>query len=97
MKYIISTTADYADEFDYGVCSIFTEEQKQQALTIVNSYEQYGYKEEFYFGTNEALEFNKDDIIAMINNAQQITPEEEVIFLKFYHGADLDIIKDILG
>lgn len=94
MKYIISTGFDYADEFDYPVCSIFTEDEKKEALTELAT-NPFTYKE-FYFGTNEALSFDSSEIKKMITQAATISADEEKTFLKFYHGVDVDIIGWIL-
>ena len=100
MKYIISTTLDYADEFDYPIVSVFTQELKDflTNTTILNTL--YKDKEEFYFGTNEYLELDSEDILELVNGALPITDEELATLEKFnihYFGIDiLEVVNERL-
>lgn len=76
---------DYADEFDYPVVFAFKGD-KQELIKLIKECEQYvdfTQENEFYFGTNEALDFSVDDILSMIDNAKLITAEELEVLNKF--------------
>ena len=74
-KYIICTTEDYADEFDYPIISIFSEKAKN-VIIMHNNFLKDDDFSEIYFGTNEYLSFEKDSIIDMIKNAKEIESSE---------------------
>jgi hypothetical protein len=96
-RYIISGSYDYADEFNYPVLSIITEEQRDLLLKceklILNM------DTEFYFGTNESLSFKPNEIIDMINDAEPISEEEYIFFNKhqFIEQGSLDIIEGLIS
>lgn len=55
-------------------------------IKLIKECEQYvdfTQENEFYFGTNEALDFSVDDILSMIDNAKLITAEELEVLNKF--------------
>ena len=92
--YIINRKEDYADEFYYTVRSFLTSEQRTIFLENIDFIKEIINEEscmEFYFGTNEFLEFFMDDIIDMVTDAVQITDEEYKTLQKF-SCASLDII-----
>jgi hypothetical protein len=94
-KYIIITSKDYADEFDYPVISIFSGKLRM-LLLLHNEFFESIDVDEIYFGTNEFLSFNKKMIIDMINNAKEITTEELETLQKFKAtSCGLDIIEHV--
>lgn len=83
---------DYADEFYYPVVFAFKGDKKE-LIKLIKECEQYvdfTQENEFYFGSNEALDFSIDDILSMIASAKIIT-EEELDVLKKFKVLDLGI------
>jgi hypothetical protein len=96
MKYIICTSRDWADEFDYPIFSIFGEETRRIIL-LHNNYIDEEALEEVYFGSNEHFSFNRKEIIDMIQNAKEISVADINVLDKYTSGlAAFDIIDHIL-
>jgi len=78
--YAIIDQFDYADEFDYPVISLFTEKQRKFVLKnkkkIPETYEAC-------FGTNEYLEFSREEIIEMFENSEEISKKEIKVLERF--------------
>lgn len=98
--YIINRKEDYADEFYYTVRSFLTPRQRAVFLDNTDFFEEVFGKRtefhEFYFGTNECLEFNLCDIIDMVEDSIAILPIEYEILTKF-NCASLDIINKFMN
>lgn len=101
MIYIINSTIDYADEFDYTIRSFLTQEkincliENQHFITFV--FEESGnFEFECYFGTNECFEFKIYEFFDYITDAKQIT-EDEYKILKKYDCASLDIADRVIS
>jgi len=78
--YAIIDQFDYADEFDYPVISLFTAKQRKFILKNKNKIpENY----EACFGANEYLEFTKEEIIEMFENAKEISKKEIKVLESF--------------
>lgn len=95
--FIINKILDYADEFDYTIRSYITEKERQIILEFSEDlellYEAYNkFDNEYYFGTNECFEFDFDEIIDIISDAQEIS-QEEIKILNKYNCAYLDVFK----
>ncbi len=91
--YLINTAQDYADEFDYPVTSIMSEEVRDFILENEDNIDDM----EEYFGTNEFLDFSTEDIISLVTNAKDITTGERATLVKF--GAltcGLDIVERVI-
>ena len=92
-KYIISTTMDYADEFDYPVISVFSAKTKNKILDNTNLIPD---DEEYYFGTNEYLELSAKEIIKLISSAKPISNDEIKILDKYeVFSMGLDIVASV--
>ena len=95
-KYIINYECDYADEFDYTVRSILTETQRNAILENQELIQEVlgTSSMEFYFGTNEALDFTVDEIIDNVMDARVIS-DEDLRVLNKYSIASLDVVDDL--
>jgi len=95
-KYIICTSEDYADEFDYPIISVFSEKAKNIIIMHNNFLNEDDFSE-IYFGTNEYLSFKKDYIIDMIKNANKIE-DSEIETLQKYNciNTGIDIVDHTL-
>lgn len=95
MKYIINTSYNYADEFDYPVFSIMSEIERDKLISTYDIWKFEGEKD-YYFGTNEKLRFYSDDILDLIKTA---TPIDDTTFKTtepFFPKAYLNIADHIL-
>lgn len=94
-KLIILEEFDYADEFDYPVCSVLTVDQRDTLLDCIKNVP-FG-SDEYGFGTNEALDFDESDIVDMLSDMQPIS-EDRLQILKDYGvtGIGLDIMDSVL-
>lgn len=95
MKYIINTSYNYADEFDYPVFSIMSEFERDNLISTYYIWKFEGEKA-YYFGTNEELGFYSDDILDLIKTA---TPIDDTTFKTtepFFPKAYLNIADRIL-
>jgi len=81
-KYIIMTSEDYADEFNYPIISVFTAKERNIILLHNNLLSNDDF-DEIYFGTNEFFSFLKNEIIRYVREAKQITDEELEVLEKF--------------
>ena len=99
MKRVIISSQNWADEFDYLILSVMSEELWRTLLLNIDVFDLVEDSlEEVYFGTNEALYFKKHDIKNMVQSAKTLTPEQEEFLDQnqgFYY-ASLDIIDRIL-
>lgn len=84
---IIITTKDWADEFDYPIISLITDELEEEFWKRMKELKKTGVnfslKRSYYFGTNEAFNFSYNNIIDMVKEAQTITDEEMNVLKKF--------------
>lgn len=90
-KVIIAEEFDYADEFDYPVCSVITAHFRDLMLDAMKYFPNGS--EEYYFGTNEALDFERSDIEDMLGDAQIITQDELNVLKKFDVMSGMDVIE----
>ena len=96
MTLLINISEDYADEFDYPVISFFSSALKNYLLLKGLHYLTED-DLEFYFGTNEALRFDLDQIKSLISGATELDAEE-IHYAKRYLTPvpGLDIIERII-
>lgn len=92
--FIINTDADYADEFDYPIVSVMTKNERDLILNTFNIWKDGNY-DDIYFGTNEFLSFDAQEIYRMIEKAVEITDEEYKYFKRFSTSACVDIISEV--
>ena len=73
--YIINTSMDYADEFDYPVISLMTARERQKYIDTYNTWSE-NWNSEIYFGTNEELWIPADEALTLIQEAEAVTEEK---------------------
>ena len=73
--YIINTSMDYADEFDYPVISLMTAEERQKHIDTYSTWSK-NWNSEIYFGTNEELRIPADEALSLIEKAEAVTKEK---------------------
>lgn len=72
--YIINDSQDYADEFSYPVVSTMTEHTRDFLLNTYEHWKGFNY-DELYFGTNEYLSFDAQEIRDYIKKASKVDGE----------------------
>jgi hypothetical protein len=91
-QYVIAKEKGYADEFYVFVFSMFAEPIKNIILEKAHYLQEEDF-EEVYFGTNEALEFTKEEFPTMVRDAEPISNEESSTLKKYIPGmATLDTV-----
>ena len=96
MKYIINTSYNYADEFDYPVFSVIPESDRDKLISTYDIWKFEG-KKAYYFGTNEKLMFYSDDILDLIKTAIPVDDATFKIVKPFFPQGYLDIADRVLG
>lgn len=100
MRYIINTTRDYADEFEYTIRSYLTQEKinsiNENREFIISVFEERD-KAKFkcYFGTNEWFDISIHEFFDLIADAKEIS-EKEYLILKKFEIASLDIVERVI-
>ena len=91
---LICTERDYADEFDYPIISVITNEFEVMIRGRMKELKKFGVsftddQREYYFDTNE--------IIDMIDNAKPITDAELEVLAKFgVTSLGIDIVSRVM-
>lgn len=85
-KKIIVWDENWTDEFDIFGFSIVNEILLIKIIEDIKLYPEYYEDVEFYFGTNEAINFIADDLIYLLNQAQYISEEKEIIIKNLFFG-----------
>lgn len=80
-KYVVDTSFNWADEMDVAEFCILTQSELDRFKKLFEEADAETF--EYYCGTNEDVEFTKDEILGMLNAAQEITPEELEVINKF--------------
>ena len=88
MRYIINSTRDYADEFDYTIRSYLTQEKinclNENRDFIISVFEDSDSATfECYFGTNEGFDISIHEFFDLILDAKEISEKEYLILKKF--------------
>ena len=101
MTYIINSTRDYADEFDYTIRSYLTQEKinclNENRDFIISVFEDSDSAEfECYFGTNEGFDISIHEFFDLILHAKEIS-EKEYLILKKFEIASLDIVDRVIS
>lgn len=101
MRYIINSTRDYADEFDYTIRSYLTEEKinclNENREFIISVFEATCNTDfECYFGTNECLDMSIYEFFDYVVDAKEIS-EKEYLVLKKYEVASLDVVNRVIS
>ena len=92
--YAIIDQFDYADEFDYPVISLFTAKQRK---FILKNKKKIPQNYEACFGTNESLEFTREEIIEIFENAEEISKKEIKVLKRFnIFNMGKDIYDDLI-
>ena len=101
MRYIINSTRDYADEFDYTIRSYLTQEKinclNENRDFIISVFEDSDSAEfECYFWTKEGFDISIHEFFDLILDAKQIS-EKEYLILKKFEIASLDIVDRVIS
>lgn len=96
MKAYINSV-DWADEGDVFFFSVVSEEvlEAMKGLTEVLIELDLLGPVEIYWGTNESFDFDPEDLLSLINDAEDISEEELAVFAKF-KVSGFDIYENIL-
>ncbi len=96
-KLLINTQEDYADEFNYPVISLFNSALKNYLILKGFHYLKDSDFNKMYFGSNEALQMNKEQVRRMIANATELSDEEYKYAYRFLKNVPcLDIVDRII-
>lgn len=95
MPYIINTSADYADEFDYPIVSVMSDNLHSILTNLPFLYKDCDF-EECYFGTNEYLSFHSKDIHTLIAKATYVDEPTFKLVTPFLTHASWDPLDRIL-
>ena len=94
--YIINTSMDYADEFDYPVISLMTAEERQKYIDTYSIWSK-NWNSEIGFGTNEGLWIPADEALSLIEEAEAITKEKFGLIAPYLiQVPSVDITEDIV-
>lgn len=72
--YLVQCNSNYADEFDIYFHMIMSEKELAETIEIIDKTD-WVY-EEFYFGTNEYVEFSTEGLLECLKDAKEITENE---------------------
>jgi hypothetical protein len=101
MRFIINSTRNYADEFEYTIRSYLTQEKinclNENQDFIISIFEETS-KSEFkcYFGTNECFDLSINEFFDLITDAKEIS-ETEYLILKKFEITALDIVNRVIS
>ena len=93
--YIINDSQDYADEFSYPVVSTMTEHTRDFLLNTYEHWKGFNY-DELYFGTNEYLSFDAQEIRDYIKKASKVDGELFKKIQLFLADVSCDIVEVVL-
>lgn len=101
MTYIINSTRDYADEFEYTIRSYLTQEKinclNENQEFIISVFEETDNSEfECSFGTNQGFDISISEFFDLIADAKTISETEYSILEKF-EVASLDIVDRVIS
>ena len=78
--FLVDTTVNWADEMDVCGYAIYNGAELQKMIDFVSEQDDdWAYT--VFLGTNEDTELSKDDVLEMLNSAEEITAEQAT-FLK---------------
>ena len=93
-KYMIVTSMDYADEFDYPIISLFTEVDKKTLEKKLKK-GKFDWDDELGFGTNEALTVSLSEATEIFENAEEIS-DKKYKFLQDLDLCGIDIVERMM-
>ena len=95
-KYVVDTSFNWADEMDVDGFCILTQSKLDEYKELAESMKD-DQTLDYYCGTNEGTEFSKEEILDMLNEAQEITPKELAVIEKFvpYRCRNADIFEQL--
>jgi len=90
--YLINTSINYADEFDYPIQSIMSWKKIIEILKTIDEWK------EICFGSNQCIYLDLDEIIDILLSGKEITEKEYDILIKFniLSTPSIDIIDDLI-
>ena len=95
--YLVRYRGDWADEFGVYFHMVMSGEELNELEDAIASTDWDG--EEFYFGTNEAIDFSTYELMHFLENAEEITEEQykvleelDLLSVSFGDGLNWDSI-----
>jgi hypothetical protein len=95
--YLVRYTGNWAEEFDVYFHMVMSGKELNEIKDVIASTDWY--REEFYFGTNEALDFSTYELMSFLENAEEITEEQykvleelDLLSVSFGDGLNWDSI-----
>lgn len=95
--YLVRYNGNWADEFDVYFHQVMSEDELKEAEDTITATDWD--REEFYFGTNEAIDFSTYELINFLNRAEEITEEQfkvleelDLLSVSFGDGLNWDSI-----
>ena len=95
--YLVRYNGNWADEFDVYFHQVMSEDELKEAEDTIAATDWD--REEFYFGTNEAIDFSTYELINFLNRAEEITEEQfkvleelDLLSVSFGDGLNWDSI-----
>ena len=93
--HIINDSQDWADEFSYPVVSTMTEHTRDFLLNTYDHWKDFRY-DELYFGTNEYLSFDAQEIRDYIKKAPKMDEELFKKIQPFLADVSCDVVETVL-
>ncbi len=90
--FLINTSEDYADEFDYPIISIFSSALRNYLVLKGFHFLKENDFEELYFGSNEELNLSLVKVKQMIQDAREVPPEQTMVIEELDKVPAIDII-----
>lgn len=95
--YLVRYNGNWADEFDVYFHQVMSEDELKEMLDTLTAVDWE--REEFYFGTNEAVDFSTYELLKWIDAAEPITEEQfkileelDLLSVSFGDGLNWDSI-----
>lgn len=95
--YLVRYNGNWVDEFDVYFHQVMSEDELKEAEDTITATDWD--REEFYFGTNEAIDFSTYELINFLNRAEEITEEQfkvleelDLLSVSFGDGLNWDSI-----
>ncbi len=95
--FLINTSEDYADEFDYPIISIFSSALRNYLVLKGFHFLKENDFEELYFGSNEELNLSLVKVKQMIQDAREVPPEQTMVIEELNKVPAIDIIGRIIN
>lgn len=94
--FLVDTTVNWADEMDVCGYAIYNGAELQKMIDYVAKQDS-DWTWSVYLGTNEDTELSKDDVLEMLNSAEQITAEQATFLKEKLWQCEEDIFEDLFS